>query len=324
MIATTPTTLTTLASPVAPLDGIRVVLALAVFAYAAYRDVLERKVKDVVWAPLIVFGVIFIVRDLYVGDFGTLLPLYTLNIILAALIGTLGYRLRLFYGADMKAIIALGVLFPVFPALGSYPVYQPLPHQEPFYSLDLFIFAFILNTALVSLVYPLYLFGQNIRDGTHHTKNPLLWLTARRVHISDAGEGYGKIIQLDPTFHQDTWYSKLPLLNRVGAFIYGSLYGLDSKFISEYVSWRQNVIKKDPIEHFGELSGRVYLERFLADQPEDGWRSDAVEEDAKDLQTLAQNEFVWVTPGIPYIVPMFFGLIITFTLGNPVYLLIFF
>jgi preflagellin peptidase FlaK len=131
--------------------------------YASYSDVKTREISDLVWILMSVFGVFFILAELFIGS-GSL-PLFQLFISLAvgAIFALLLYFLN-FGGADVKAIISLSVLFPTFPAFyfpGSLPhlsLSLPITGIPP---LNIFVLSTLTNALLIALSSPISLFLYN-------------------------------------------------------------------------------------------------------------------------------------------------------------------
>lgn len=151
-------------------------------------------------------------------------------------------------GADAKALMALSLLFPVYPLLGPFPVYGPGPFlaQEAFpFSLLILLYA-----GLLSLVVPLGLCLLNLKRG-------------------------------------------------------------DKAFPTMFVGYRMDI---------GEVEKKHV---WPLDRVEDGVvvaRSAAIPDDdvGPQLEALraAGATRIWVTPKIPFLVPMTFGLLVAALLGN--------
>ena len=331
-----------LGGPFTMTDVLRVAIIIPVFLYASYRDIKERRVRDMVWAPLLFAGVVLMTWDLVHGNTAYLAPVFAANLTFACVVGWVLFRYRLFYGADMKALIAIGLLIPAFPLLGQYPLYAPPSLDPPMHMTRLFALTVMSNTAAVSIIYPLSTLARNVKNGERNPRKLGWLLTARKVPIEKAGDGYGHIIETwkddEPETAADGGevedaaedateddrgligrvVARIPLVRRLSWFVRHGLYGPNTQFVRDYLEWRQDAKFVDPIDHLGEMD-ETHLEQFLDDQPEDGWKSTNVESDKEDLRQLAAQDEVWVTPGIPYLVPMTIGLIIALTFGDLVY-----
>jgi preflagellin peptidase FlaK len=146
-------------------DLLRLV-AVPVLGYAAYRDVRTRRVDARLWVPLAVVGVVALALDLsragtttFTGERLLLRAGVSLG-----LVGTLGYlfwRLGAFGGADAKAIMVIALCFPAYPTytlpVGTFPDHRA--------ALGVFSLTVLSNTVLAGLAYPLVLAGGNAVRG---------------------------------------------------------------------------------------------------------------------------------------------------------------
>jgi preflagellin peptidase FlaK len=152
---------------------------------------------------------------------------------------------------------------------------------------------------LAGVAYPLKLFGENTVK--RNTANPLLMLLAKRVPTDNLHDEFGRIIGKDGDVS----------LRRSG--IFGGTEGItDIDFVRDYVEWRGI----DSIREVREVD--LLLEDFVAETP---WESDNLQRDAEELRGIAEEEAVWISPGIPFIVPMFVGLLVSLTAGDVMFAL---
>jgi preflagellin peptidase FlaK len=276
-------------------DALRVLAAVPVFAYASYLDIRERRVPHKTWYPLGVVGTIALVADLFLRpeDPGTVLTFLAVSFGFGVLFGYGFYYLGTFGGADRYALVVLAFLFPLYPFFGS--PYEPLVVPE----VRLFILSILGNTVLAGVAYPLKLFGENTVK--RNTANPLLMLLAKRVSTDNLHDEFGRIIGKDGDVS----------LRRSG--IFGGTEGItDIDFVRDYVEWRGI----DSIREVREVD--LLLEDFVAETP---WESDDLQRDAEELRGIADEDAVWISPGIPFIVPMFVGLLVSLTAGDVLFAL---
>jgi preflagellin peptidase FlaK len=327
-------------------------LAVPVFAWAAYRDVETRRVPNRTWAPLLLAGVVALAWDAWLlADLSTYEQrLFAVRVAVSlGIVAPLGYvfwRLGGFGGADAKAVITLAVLAPVYPtfylASGAYPTYAP--------PLGVFSLSVLSNTVLVGLVYPLALAVRNLPNGE---LTPAMFI-GRPVAVEEVLSEYGRLLETPDGFTRS---------------------GLDIDALRMYLRWRGVSFaeiraapdryrhplpteRNDPGD--GSIAGD---ERALADgglavaddgttapgtdtdtetsavapavKPLDEWGADRFlsEHDAygtspdqlrAGLNALTQvdRKRVWITPGIPFIVPMFVGLLVAFTYGDVLFALL--
>jgi archaeal preflagellin peptidase FlaK len=118
---------------------LRVVLTLSMLGYASYKDIKTREISDLVWIIFGSAGVILNIYDLVTGT----LTFFPLLIGLGFSIGfpiIIGY-LGLFGGADLLAIIVIGLLNPVTPGLNF---------QTPLISSIIFPLTVISNSVIIA------------------------------------------------------------------------------------------------------------------------------------------------------------------------------
>jgi len=280
--------------------------AIAVLAYASLLDLRTRRVENRYWVFLSMLGLALLALQVYADDkpleyLAILLPIALIladvfidlelpentarvlavaeyiSAILILIFLSLGYGhdeyfqhliavpsmmllVVLLYmldalrgGADAKALIALAVLFPFYPYMGSFPALRSEAS-----GLDIFLpFAFtvLLTAAIVVAVMPIGFLARNIGGGGLRFPQALL--------------GYRMDVQKARGRH-------LWLMERI----------VDGK--------------------------HVVYSRPRADEDLDR---------ELDLLMEAGHSVVWVTPKVPFIVPMLIGLVICAVLGNPLLLL---
>ncbi len=271
-------------------DALRAVAAVAVFAYASYLDIQERRVPHPTWYPLVAVGAVALAADLFLRDAGTVLVFAAISLGLGAAFGYGFYYLGTFGGADRYALVVLGFLFPIYPLfttpVGTYPLIVP---EAP-----IFVLSVLGNTVLVGVAYPAKLLAENI--ARRNTANPALMLLGKRVSTDRLHDEFGRIIETDDGVS----------LRRSG--VLGGGGGItDIDFVRDYVEWRGI----DSIREVRDADPR--LNDFVEETP---WESDDLERDADELRQIAEQDAVWISPGIPFIVPMFVGLVLALTAGD--------
>lgn len=304
-------------------DGLRLV-ALPVFAWAAIRDVRTRRVPNVTWYPLIGLGVLLLVWDgLRVVEVGGLTSrLFAirvgLSLIVIAPAGYLFYRLGAFGGADAKALGTIAVLFPTFPTYWVFGV--PLPYEVT--PIGVFSLTVLTNTVLVGIAYPAWLTCRNAVSGriapAMVVGRPVPWSAVETTHGRLLPPGGGL-----------------------------EMRGLDLDALRIYLQWRGVTLSdvrsaperyRDPAtlpeEPHPVGDGAVATdggEGPTATEYDDPWGAAAFVDDVgpvygttpetlrRGLDQVTSAEQVWVSPGIPFIVPMFLGLVIAMTWGDLLY-----
>ncbi|MDJ0270203.1 MAG: prepilin peptidase [Aigarchaeota archaeon] len=93
------------------LEVVKIVIALAMLGYGAYRDIKEREVADKVWLiPGAVGGAINVYERIQSQPEAIII--YAASIALTALVALPFYYLSLYGGADAKALIAIAAIDP--------------------------------------------------------------------------------------------------------------------------------------------------------------------------------------------------------------------
>ena len=300
-------------------------LAVPVFAWAAYRDLRTRRVPNRTWLPLIVVGIVALAWDLLAvaGSPGFERRLFVARTALSlGFVAPLGYvfwRIGGFGGADAKAIITLAVVFPVYPVYyalgGAYPI-----HAAPF---GVFSFTILSNTVLIGLLYPVVLAIRNLPRGEI---TPAMFI-GRPVSVAEITSEYGRLLETPAGFTRG---------------------GLDVDALRMYLRWRGlgfSELRGTPERYRGSVpvdpadpgDGAIDSDRDGASAgggttrpvDDDPWGAEAflsehaaygtTPEELRDgLSVLSEpdREVVWITPGVPFIVPMLVGLLAALTFGD--------
>lgn len=295
-------------------------LAVPVLAWAAYRDVKTRRVPDRVWPPLFALAVVLFAWDgLTSFAAGGLAWTFFLvgagiSLLIVAPVSYLFWRFGAFGGADAKALIVLAVLFPTVPAYQVGPAILPVQATPT----GAFALTILSNTVLVGALYPLGLTVRNAVAGRMTTVMfvgwPVRWDEAERTH--------GRLLETTEGFTRS---------------------GLDLDALRMYLRWRGTTLAElradpDRYRHPGSLpddpapagDGAITDggERSDGHEP-DPWGAEAFLADVGSaygtspeglrggLDVLTTREQVWVSPGIPFIVPIVFGLVVALTYGDP-------
>lgn len=288
------------------------------------RDIRTRRVPNRIWPPLVGLAVVLLLWD-GVAAWTASLPgtfqLFAIRLLLSvAFVVPLAYlfwRLGGFGGADAKAFMVLAVLFPTFPAyrLGAGLI---LPLEPT--TLGVFSLTVLTNTVLVGALYPLALLVRNVVSGRFSK----VMVVGRPVNWTDLETTHGRLLQTSEGFTRS---------------------GLDLDALRMYLTWRglsladlradaeglrnPDTLPADPHppgDGAVVADGGVAQERAEVDDP---WGAqtflDAIEgsaygttpEKLRDgLDVLVAEDEIWVSPGIPFILPMFVGLIIGLLYGD--------
>jgi len=91
--------------------------------------------------------------------------------------------------------------------------------------------------------------------------------------------------------------------------LHGDVHGLDLDILRAYLDWSDTTAVE--LERVGEDRAAAFLDEL------EGPRYGTTATDLRDgVNAIAENSRVWVTPGIPFLVPIFFGIVTAFTVGD--------
>ena len=308
------------------------VLRLAVvpvLGWAAWRDVKIRRVPSRTWYPVVALGAVLLVWDA-VGHLSLSTAADALffvrvgvSLLLVAPIAYLFWRLGGFGGADAKALIAISVLLPTFPTY--YFAGFTLPVVVT--TLGVFSMTVLTNTVVLAAGYPLALLARNLADG--EVTVPVA-LFGRRIDTSALPTAHGRLFETTEGYTRN---------------------GLDIDALRMYLRWRGTNLAavrsnpgwaRDPASigethdptdgAVGDGGGAATPPDPDAEydpNPDDPWGADAFldgidgtaygtspEKLREGLAVVTERDAVWISPGIPFIVPMFLGTLIAFVYGD--------
>lgn len=298
-----------------PLADLLRLLAVPVFAWVAYHDLKTRRIDRRIWYPLLALGLITLLMDggrmLSADPFTQRLFLVRVmfSLVLLTLFAAGFWYFGAFGLADAKAFVVLGVLFPVVPAYELAGLTFPLvPPSHGTFSLTI-----ITDGVLLGALYPLALLVWN---GLFGRFSPAM-LVGRPVTWESVVETHGKLLQTPNGF---------------------TLSGLDLDALRMYLRWRGTTLddlRADPARYRNPSSlpdsfnpptdGRIQpdggtstdawgAERFLDDVG--GAYGTTPESLRAGLEVLSTEDEVWVSPGMPFLIPLFFGLLLALTYGD--------
>ena len=319
-----------------PLVDIVRLVAVPALGWAAYRDVKTRRVPNDLWYPLALLALALLgveAFQLAAGGGGPSFQLFLVRVAVSVLVViplTYGFwYFGGFGGADAKAFMMLALLLP------TYPTYVVAGSVFPFYQSQIGVFSLtvLTNTVILALGYPLVLALRNLLAGE---VSPLIFI-GRAVPVEDLPETHGSLLQDPDGFSRN---------------------GLDLDALRMYLRWRgltlTDVRRHEALRNPETLpdepndpgDGRVEPEVDLREPPAtpepvvaadggvDPWGASAflsaIEGSAygttpqklrDGLEVVRTEDEVWVTPGVPFIVPTFLGLVVALTVGDILYAL---
>ena len=311
-------------------DLLRLV-AVPAFAYAAWTDLRTRRVANRVWPPLVALGVVL----LAVEGIGRVPPatlgdrLFLVRV--AASVGILVplsyvfWRLGGFGGADAKAFMTVAVLLPTYPTYFLPGVALPTVRTQ----VGLFSLTVVTNAVLAGVAYPLVV---GVRNALAGAVAPAMFL-ARRVPVDSLANRHGRLFE-GPDGR--------------------TRRGLDLDALRMYLRWRGttlSALRADPEGHRdpasvgetrevgdGGIDGAPVAdggtpvdtsgtgvetaddlwgaERFAAEVGEPYGATPETLREGLTVVADPDREAVWVSPGIPFVVPTFVGLLVALVYGD--------
>ncbi|MEF8773097.1 MAG: prepilin peptidase [Halobacteriales archaeon] len=323
---------------IASLPDLLRLVAVPALGWAAWRDLQVRRVPNRLWYPLAALGAVLLVWEGWSVLAAPDPTGYRRRLFLVQVAVSLGvvvplsylvWRVGGFGGADAKALMALAVLFPTVPTyavppLGGGPdVVFPLTAA----TLGAFSLTVLTNTVVVAMGYPLALVGRNLLAGN---VSPLM-IVGTRVPTDSIPDRHGSLLETP-----DGWTRR----------------GLDVDALRMYLRWRETSLaelRADPARFRDPASlpddpaqpgdgaiadGGVpegasgQVDDASATAPDDAWGAEAfladvphawgtTPDDLRDgLEVLTTRDAVWYSPGIPFVVPMFLGLVTALVYGD--------
>ncbi|MCQ1535052.1 peptidase A24 [Methanosarcina sp. KYL-1] len=247
------------------IELLKLAACLPFLLYSSYTDLTTRRVPNRVWKLMLLSLSGFVLYEAVVGGTPYILHLLFSFFLIFALTYLL-FKAKVFGGADMKALVVLAILVPVYPTLEFHGLNFPLLGVPP---IKLFALTVLENALFLTAAVPLGLFCYNLLHfNPEMLKKPLYMLIAYRVKIKD-----------------------LRVLLEKGRHLR----------LAERFEFKNGKLKP----HFAG-SGIVLNSNVLS-------RLEAHEENG------LMDSFIWVTPGLPFMVPITAGFIMTALIGDLIF-----
>ncbi|RLM72392.1 prepilin peptidase [Halorubrum sp. Atlit-26R] len=325
-------------------------LVVPVFAWAAIRDVRTRRLPNRLWPPLYLFGALLLVWEAvslwpFAGFDGRIfLVRAAISLLFVAPLGYAFWYLGAFGGADAKAMIALAVIFPTFPAYEVGSLVFPLVDTQ----LGVFSLTILTNTVLLGLAYPIGLAALNLVRGEASSS----MFFARPVATDSLPDRHGRLFEdLDGPTRGGLDLDALRMYLRWRGLTLADLRS-DSETLRDPDSVGETF---DPTDGGTHVGPRTDGGRAVDDAPTDGGRAVDAEADTDPesdperdfddpwaaerfldeidhgaygtdaatlrdgLTVVAREDRVLVSPGMPFVVPMAIGLVVSLTFGDALF-----
>lgn len=325
-------------------DFLRLLIVFA-FAYGAVLDYRTRRVYNEFWIPLI--GLCFIVlawdTALVVMESPEMTTEYLfsmgVSLIIVPSIGFTLWQADVFGGADLKALAFLSVFFPQVPEITFQNVSYPLTPGIT----SMFAITVLVNAVIIAFTYRVFLTAKNIA----HANASRLMTRAEKCETNRLAEKHGDIVEAPNGRFPDRF--DIDTLRMYLQWRGASIEALTSnaEFYKTTNPVGQNEMgdgslpttEKTPLGHSQAEFNPLTIENTSELIPiapdttdkEDPWAAEkfieaATEEDRQvqlsvanlrtGLDTLAENEEVWVSPAIPFFIPLTIGLVVALTYGS--------
>lgn len=326
------------------------------FAWAAYRDVRTRRVPNRLWPPLVAIGVIALVWEVWntlplAGLDGRLL-LIRVGFAIGFLVpfAFLAYRMGAFGGADAKALMTLAVCFPTYPIYFLPSVALPLVPT----TLRVMAMTALTNAVLIGMGAIVWLGTRNALAG--RISNAML--VGRRVSVDQLPETHGSLLLTEGVFpSRGLDLDALRMYLRWRGSTLADLRTApsehrDPQSVTEthpstdgaVTSPRGSSAITQPPE--GNTTGfpQEDTNGATVDDPEDASASDQhddpwaaarflreIEGSAygtsprtlrDGLERITRSDEVWISPGLPFLVPLFLGILVGLTYGDILFALL--
>lgn len=307
-------------------------LVVPVFGWAALRDAKTRRIPNRTWYPLAGLAAVLLAWDgwrawsagLDGPEFFWIRAGVSLGFVAPLVLAF--WWFRAFGGADAKAFLVVAALFPTFP---SYVVADwVLPHQQT--ALGVFSLTILTNTVLLGALYPLAVFVRNAAAGRVSS----VMFLGKPVAWDAVPTEYGRLLETPDGVTRN---------------------GVDLDAVRMYLRWRGLTLAelRERPDHFRDpatlpaepnpptdgavgvvdarTDGGAVAETIPDDDApdDDPWGAasflDDIDRDAygatperlrDGLDALASEDEVWVSPGIPFVVPLFVGTVVALTYGD--------
>ena len=316
-------------------------LVVPVFAWAALRDVRTRRLPNRLWPPIYAFGLSLLLWEVarlwpLAGFEGRLFVVQAaISLLFVAPLGYAFWYLGAFGGADAKALIAIAVVFPTFPTYVVGATVFPLVVTD----VGVFSLTILTNTVLLGLAYPVALAGYNLANGEISPVAPL----ARPVSTTSLVDRHGRLFEdTEGTTRNGLDLDALRMYLRWRGLTLAELRAepqrlRDPATVTKTYDPTDGGTHVGPRTDGGTAEGVASTERVgSAERPasvertsDDPWAAERFLSEidgtayGTDPETLREGltvvttrEEVWVSPGLPFVVPMFLGIVVALTYGD--------
>ena len=312
-------------------------LVVALIGWTALRDVRTRRVPNVVWYPAAGLGVVVLAWELLgrVPPVGLADRLFLLRVLLSlgfvVPLVYLFWRFGAFGGADAKAFMVVAVVFPTYPTYHPPGIATPLPVVET--ALGVFSLTVLTNTVLAGLAVPIALAVRNALAGDVAPIMPL----GRRMRVEELPTAHGKLFETPRSYTRNGLdLDALRMYLRWRGTTLSELRAEPKRYrdpssVGETAAPGDGAVREwDGLLPDGGESATVRAEGTTPHaEYDDPWGAEAFLDDIEGdaygttpaklrdaLELVTARDAVWISPGIPFLVPTFVGLLVALTYGD--------
>ena len=322
---------------VATLPDLLRLLVIPVLGWAAWRDIHTRRIPNRVWPPLVILGGLLLVWEaVQFFVFGTpggqaFLIRAGISLLFVAPLGYAFWWFGAFGAADAKAMIALAVLLPTFPTYTLGGLELPVVDT----TIGVFSLTVLTNAVLLAVAAPV---GLGLGNLLCRRIEPVVMFLARPVRIDSLPSRHGRLFETPDGFTHSgldldalrmylRWRG-LPLaalraapdVARDPASIEATGEPTDGRSdIDDDLDWddADAVPTVDSDATPETLDDPWGVNQFFESIDQSTYGTDPEQlRDGIELLATTDDETVWVSPGLPFVVPMFAGLLVAFTYGD--------
>lgn len=163
------------------IEIIKILFTMPFLLYSCYTDLKARRVSNQLWKYMLGSGSVFIIYEIYTAGIPYLRALFLSGVVVFVLVYIL-FQLGAFGGGDAKGLIALSILFPM------YPIFQFSGETYPMLGrplIGLFTFTVLGNALLLTILVPIGMFGYNLLHfSPEMLKKPLYMFIGYRTEVT--------------------------------------------------------------------------------------------------------------------------------------------
>nr|WP_128478528.1 A24 family peptidase C-terminal domain-containing protein [Halorussus pelagicus] len=309
-------------------------LVVPVFGWAAWRDVKTRRIPNRTWYPLAALAVVLLAVEGWQAWTGTAYETRWFALRAAISLGFVAplvvafWWFRAFGGADAKAFLVVAVLFPTFP---TYEVAGwVLPYQQT--AVGVFSLTILTNTVLFGALYPVAVLTRNAVAGRFSSVmfvgKPVSWdaiptehgrlletpegttrsgvdLDAVRMYLRWRGLTLAELRERADHFRDPATLPAAPNPPGDGAVSVEELRADGGQSATREATPKSDASEADP---WGAAAFLDDIDHGAYGTTPEGLRD--------GLDVLVRDDEVWVSPGIPFVVPLFVGTVVALTYGD--------